>query len=236
MFPCSVATLRLHRQQHHPHLSTAAAARPRRQTGAPGSGLRRRETTMTPDGRQRPPRGMAGEGPHSSPQVSKRKGPQHQDDLRVTRRRSLAFTTAEPVRTTAKPAGATVLARTSRARAGAAGAGNSDNPGASSSTSTVTGGAGLTVSARNRLEQFRCVRSQRSIIIGLVWHWQQQQGVRVRVSVRRVTSFLARRQVDACMPMRICRYRLRGRYRCGTGWCLPSLHCRDDAGAQAARA
>ncbi|PIL23267.1 hypothetical protein GSI_14577 [Ganoderma sinense ZZ0214-1] len=130
-----------------PLLSIAATAR------TPGSGLRRRETTMTPDGRQRPLHRMAGEGPHSAPQVSKRKVLQHQDDLRVTRRRSLAFTTAEPVRTTPKPAGgARMLAPTSRARAGA-GAGNSDNPGAS--TSTVTGEAGLTVSTRNRLEQFR---------------------------------------------------------------------------------
>ncbi|KAI1782977.1 hypothetical protein LXA43DRAFT_1048706 [Ganoderma leucocontextum] len=139
--------------QHRPPLSAAAVAR----TRTPGSGLRRRETTMTPDGRQRPPRGMAREGPYSAPQVSKRKGLQQQEDLRVTRRRSLAFTSAEAVRTTPKPAGAKVLAPTSRARAGA-GAGNSDNPGVS--TSTVTGGGGLTVSTRNRLEQFRCVRSQ----------------------------------------------------------------------------
>ena len=151
--PYSVATLPL---QQRPVLLAAAAPR----TRTPGSSLQRRETTMTPDGRQRPPRGIAGEGPHSAPQVSKQRGLQHQDDLRVTRRRSLAFTIAEPVRTISKPAGATVLAPTSRARAGA-GVGNSDNPGVS--TSTVTGEAGLTVSTRNRLEQFRCVRGPKDL-------------------------------------------------------------------------
>ncbi|TBU39792.1 hypothetical protein BD309DRAFT_405988 [Dichomitus squalens] len=109
---------------------------------------------MTPDGRQRPLSRLAMEkGAHSAPQASKRKGFEQVEDLRTTRRKTLAVASAEDVRTAPKPAaGAKAFAHGSRARAGA-GAGNSDNPGVS--TSTVTGGGGHTVNTRNRLEQFR---------------------------------------------------------------------------------
>ena len=126
------------------------------------SGLRRRETTITPDGRQRLTRGLAKEGPRSAPQASRQRGFQQVDDLRTTRRKASAVASAGDVKTTAQLAvGAEALTPRPRARAGA-GAQNSGNPGVS--TSTVTGGGGHTVNTRNiRLEQFRCVEIERDL-------------------------------------------------------------------------
>ncbi|KAI8972842.1 hypothetical protein BD414DRAFT_499539 [Trametes punicea] len=115
--------------------------------------LRRRETTITPDGRQRPltaSRATAAgfwRGPQSAPQVSKRKSLQ-EDDLRATGRTRLTFTT-EDVGTTPK--------------AGGAKAAGFLRPGSVSGSKEAEGQeeaedvSRTTVSSRNRhrLEQFR---------------------------------------------------------------------------------
>ncbi|KAI0676334.1 hypothetical protein C8Q78DRAFT_996790 [Trametes maxima] len=104
--------------------------------------LRRRETTMTPDGRQRPTgkatpaaaaRGLV-RGAYSAPQVAKRQCLLGEEDLRATGRTKLVFTATEDVRATPK--------------AGGAKAGASTRPGSA-------GGRDATGSSRNRLEQFR---------------------------------------------------------------------------------
>lgn len=123
----------------------------------PFAPLRRRETTMTPDGRQRPPRDA--QRPYSAPQVSKRKA-FAQEDLRATGRRSLIFTSIEDVNVTPKAGG--------QPRPGA----SSGGPGSRTSSSGPRPGSGpraalaegkgrgtATATAaeltRNRLEQFR---------------------------------------------------------------------------------
>ncbi|RPD69428.1 hypothetical protein L226DRAFT_539789 [Lentinus tigrinus ALCF2SS1-7] len=120
--------------------------------------LRRRETTMTPDGPRRPPRDP--QRPNSAPQASKRKG-FAQEDLRATGRRgSLIFTKTEDVKVTPKAGG--------KLRAGASSGGPGPRTSASSSSgpgSRAGHGSGsrqkepqAQVAAeltRNRLEQFR---------------------------------------------------------------------------------
>lgn len=154
----------------------------------PQAHLRRRETTMTPDGRQRPPRGLADlqQRPHSAPQGSKRKRLGFAvEDLRPTasgRSRILAFSSSssEDVKTTPQLGAGGANAR----RGSGSGAmrpastteyGGSRNRRVSGKDATATA---ATVSTRNRLEleQFRCVsaRSLRGLCAAhLVWWWRR---------------------------------------------------------------
>ncbi|KAI0690073.1 hypothetical protein C8T65DRAFT_102196 [Cerioporus squamosus] len=106
--------------------SEHARVRNRPVPALPFAPLRRRETTMTPDGRQRPPRDA--QRPYSAPQASKRRG-FAQEDLRATGRRSLIFTTVEDVKVTPKAGG--------QPRSGA----TSGGPGSRSSTTNSGSGS-----------------------------------------------------------------------------------------------
>ncbi|OSC96181.1 hypothetical protein PYCCODRAFT_269476 [Trametes coccinea BRFM310] len=151
--------------------------------------LRRRETTMTPDGRQRPPASStasssglvraAVRGAQSAPQVSKRKSLfVNEEDLRATGLTRLTFTT-EDVGRTPKPDGARCTSGVSSARPGS-GRGNKEAEAASEAeeedeedhhdsakvgwgASAASRTATTSVSSRNknRLEQFRWTAARR---------------------------------------------------------------------------
>ncbi|KAI0370578.1 hypothetical protein BV20DRAFT_1035799 [Pilatotrama ljubarskyi] len=176
-----------------PSSNSASSSSTRRAQGAGGRGgggarggndrtrhqhqLRRRETTITPDGRQRPlgaaaaaaaagatgfatPQGTGStrllRGPHSAPQVAKRKSQglmsHEEEDLRSAGRTRLAFTT-EDVRTTPKAGGANASSRPgsasgrSRAKEAQAALVSSRNGGGGGSSGDTTGSS--------RLAQFR---------------------------------------------------------------------------------
>ncbi|KAI0754360.1 hypothetical protein C8Q80DRAFT_363484 [Daedaleopsis nitida] len=126
--------------------SNSGRDRQQQQPVQPGP-LRRRETTVTPDGRQRPhrARALAAAHPYSAPQTSKRTG-FAQEDLRVAGRRSLILTAAEDVKGAPKGGQATDATRP--------GSGGSD---AARDEASAAGnlGSGSTVSTRNGLAQFR---------------------------------------------------------------------------------